>query len=148
MASLSPSQLQKFRDDGFLVLEGFLTAEECAALRERVRELVASMEVPPHCRTEFSTQQEEQLRAQVSTGRRLSSCTVPPATEPYCPHITSRERALVLIHGEVVHKSEQNRSGRSRQAYTFHLMEAAGTVWSPDNWLQPTTELPFPPLYS
>ena len=42
--------------------------------------------------------------------------------------------ALVLIHGEVVHKSEQNLSDRSRQAYTFHLMEAAGTVWSPDNW--------------
>ncbi|XP_010855118.1 PREDICTED: phytanoyl-CoA dioxygenase domain-containing protein 1 isoform X3 [Bison bison bison] len=42
--------------------------------------------------------------------------------------------ALVLIHGEVVHKSEQNLSDRSRQAYTFHLMEAAGTIWSPDNW--------------
>ncbi|KAB0379303.1 hypothetical protein FD755_007087 [Muntiacus reevesi] len=55
--------------------------------------------------------------------------------------------ALILIHGEVVHKSERNFSDRSRQAYTFHLMEAAGTVWSPDNWLQPTPELPFPPLY-
>ncbi|KAM9722450.1 phytanoyl-CoA dioxygenase domain-containing protein 1 isoform 3-T4 [Dama dama] len=55
--------------------------------------------------------------------------------------------ALVLIHGEVVHKSERNFSDRSRQAYTFHIMEAAGTVWSPDNWLQPTPELPFPPLY-
>lgn len=42
--------------------------------------------------------------------------------------------ALVLIHGEVVHKSEQNLSDRSRQAYTFHLMEATGTVWSPENW--------------
>lgn len=42
---------------------------------------------------------------------------------------------LVLIHGEVVHKSEQNLSNHSRQAYTFHLMEAAaGTVWSPENW--------------
>lgn len=42
--------------------------------------------------------------------------------------------ALVLIHGEVVHKSEQNLSDRSRQAYTFHLMDAADTVWSPENW--------------
>jgi ectoine hydroxylase-related dioxygenase (phytanoyl-CoA dioxygenase family) len=41
---------------------------------------------------------------------------------------------LVLIHGEVVHKSEQNLSDQSRQAYTFHLMEAADTVWSPENW--------------
>lgn len=56
---------------------------------------------------------------------------------------------LVLIHGEVVHKSEQNLSDHSREAYTFHLMEAAGgTVWSPGNWLQPTAELPFPPLYT
>lgn len=42
--------------------------------------------------------------------------------------------ALVLIHGEVVHKSEANLSDRSRQAYTFHLMEASGTTWSPENW--------------
>lgn len=55
---------------------------------------------------------------------------------------------LVLIHGEVVHKSEQNLSDHSRQAYTFHLMEANGTIWSPENWLQPTTDLPFPPLYT
>ncbi|XP_075865226.1 phytanoyl-CoA dioxygenase domain-containing protein 1 isoform X3 [Microcebus murinus] len=56
--------------------------------------------------------------------------------------------ALVLIHGEVVHKSEQNLSARSRHAYTFHLMDTSGTVWSPENWLQPTAELPFPPLYT
>nr|XP_051694490.1 phytanoyl-CoA dioxygenase domain-containing protein 1 isoform X1 [Oryctolagus cuniculus] len=59
-----------------------------------------------------------------------------------------RRGALVLIHGEVVHKSEQNRSARSRHAYTFHLMEASGTTWSHENWLQPTAELPFPPLYT
>ncbi|XP_069333013.1 phytanoyl-CoA dioxygenase domain-containing protein 1 isoform X2 [Eulemur rufifrons] len=59
-----------------------------------------------------------------------------------------RRGALVLIHGEVVHKSEQNLSARSRQAYTFHLMDTSGTVWSPENWLQPTAELPFPPLYT
>ncbi|XP_025230261.1 phytanoyl-CoA dioxygenase domain-containing protein 1-like [Theropithecus gelada] len=56
--------------------------------------------------------------------------------------------ALVLIHGEVVHKSKLNLSDHSRQAYTFHLMEASGTTWSPENWLQPTAELPFPPLYT
>ncbi|XP_058380225.1 phytanoyl-CoA dioxygenase domain-containing protein 1 isoform X3 [Diceros bicornis minor] len=59
-----------------------------------------------------------------------------------------RRGALVLIHGEVVHKSEQNFSDSSRHVYTFHLMEASGTVWSPENWLQPTAELPFPLLYT
>ncbi|XP_037060489.1 phytanoyl-CoA dioxygenase domain-containing protein 1 isoform X3 [Peromyscus leucopus] len=278
MACLSPSQLKKFQEDGFLLLEGFLTADECEAMQQRIGEIVAEMDVPLHCRTEFSTQEDEQLRTQGNTDYFLSSgdkvrfffekgvfdkkalhahdpvfrsvthspkvqalvrslglqlpvvvqsmyifkqphfggeggsITVSPHqdatflyTEPlgrvlgvwiaiedallengclwFIPgsHTSGvsrrmirapegsatsflgsepawdnklfvplpvRRGGLVLIHGEVVHKSEQNLSDRSRQAYTFHLMEAAaGTVWSPENWLQPTTELPFPPLY-
>ncbi|XP_019584349.1 phytanoyl-CoA dioxygenase domain-containing protein 1 isoform X3 [Rhinolophus sinicus] len=248
MACLSLSQLQKFQEDGFLVLEGFFSADECVAMQQRIGEIVAKMDVPVHCRTEFSTQGEEQLRAQGSTDYFLSSgdkirfffekgvfdkkgnFLVPPeksinkighalhAHDPvfkcvtYSPKVQALARslglqmpmvvqsmyifkqprfggeggvsrrmvrapagsalgtcflgsepawdnslfvptpvqrgALVLIHGEVVHKSEQNLSNRSRQAYTFHLMEASGTIWSPENWLQPTAELPFPPLYT
>ncbi|XP_024107810.3 phytanoyl-CoA dioxygenase domain-containing protein 1 isoform X5 [Pongo abelii] len=73
MACLSPWQLQKFQQDGFLVLEGFLSAEECVAMQQRIGEIVAEMDVPLHCRTEFSTQEEEQLRAQGSTDYFLSS---------------------------------------------------------------------------
>ncbi|XP_073909174.1 phytanoyl-CoA dioxygenase domain-containing protein 1 isoform X2 [Castor canadensis] len=279
MACLSLSQLQKFQEDGFLVLEGFLSADECAAIQQRIGEIVAEMDVPPHCRIEFSTQEEEQLQAQGSTDYFLSSgdkirfffekgvfdkkgnFLVPPeksinkighalhAHDPVFRSVTHspkmqalarslglqmpvvlqsmyifkdasflyteplgrvlgmwiavedatlgngclwfipgshtsgvsrrmirapagsvpctsflgsepirdnrlfvptpvRRGTLVLIHGEVVHKSEQNLSDQSRQAYTFHLMEAADTVWSPENWLQPTAELPFPPLYT
>ncbi|XP_033049176.1 phytanoyl-CoA dioxygenase domain-containing protein 1 isoform X5 [Trachypithecus francoisi] len=72
MACLSPSQLQKFQQDGFLVLEGFLSAEECVAMQQRIGEIVAEMDVPLHCRTEFSTQEEEQLRAQLCTPTTLS----------------------------------------------------------------------------
>ncbi|XP_059514250.1 phytanoyl-CoA dioxygenase domain-containing protein 1 isoform X1 [Myotis daubentonii] len=291
MACLNPVQLQKFQEDGFLVLEGFLSADECVAMQRRISEIVAEMEVPLHCRTEFSTQGEEQLRMQGSTDYFLSSgdkirfffekgvfdnkgnFLVPPEkainkiahalhaydpvfkrvthspkmqalvrslglqkpvvvqsmyifkqphiggeasshqdatflyTEPlgrvlgvwialedatlengclwFIPgsHTSGVERrmvrapagsvtglnflgseparddslfvptpvqrgGLILIHGEVVHKSEANLSDRSRHAYTFHLMEASGTTWSPENWLQPTAELPFPPLYT
>ncbi|XP_063792571.1 phytanoyl-CoA dioxygenase domain-containing protein 1 isoform X2 [Pseudophryne corroboree] len=56
--------------------------------------------------------------------------------------------SLVLIHGEVVHKSELNISPNSRHAFSFHVMESENSTWSPENWLQPTTELPFPLLYT
>jgi ectoine hydroxylase-related dioxygenase (phytanoyl-CoA dioxygenase family) len=45
---------------------------------------------------------------------------------------------LVLIHGNVLHKSEKNTSDKSRFAYTFHVIEGAdGWVYDERNWLQP-----------
>lgn len=41
---------------------------------------------------------------------------------------------VVLIHGEVVHRSAENTSEDSRHVYTFHIMETQDTRWSPDNW--------------
>ncbi|GFR09323.1 phytanoyl-CoA dioxygenase domain-containing protein 1 [Trichonephila clavata] len=52
----------------------------------------------------------------------------------------------VLIHGSVMHKSGPNNSQSSRTIYTYHMVEK-DTVWSPQNWLQPTEKLPFPSLY-
>lgn len=46
--------------------------------------------------------------------------------------------SLVLIHGNVLHKSEKNTSPRSRFAYTFHVIEGTdGWVYDERNWLQP-----------
>ncbi|NXK86511.1 PHYD1 protein, partial [Formicarius rufipectus] len=289
-------RLSQFHRDGFLVLERFFSSEECDSMRSRIRSIVAGMEVPPHCRTEFSTREREQLQAQGSSdyfltsgdkirfffekgvldekgnflipkeksiskighalhaydpvfkqithsskvqelGRKLGlerpvvvqsmyifkGLKDPPQpfllavtphqdatflhTEPLgrilgfwialedatqengclwfipgshtngitrrmvrapsgastCVEFVGSEPAyddtqfiplpvkkggLVLIHGEVVHKSELNSSGSSRHAFTFHVMEAQGTSWSKENWLQPTPELPFPSLYT
>ncbi|KAI9708179.1 MAG: hypothetical protein M1820_004133 [Bogoriella megaspora] len=49
---------------------------------------------------------------------------------------------LVLIHGNVLHKSEKNTSGRSRFIYTFHLIEGeeGGCSYDGSNWLQPTED--------
>ncbi len=58
-----------------------------------------------------------------------------------------RKGSLVLIHGEVVHKSPPNLSDRSRNIYTFHLYDAGTSEWSKDNWQQPSKEVPFPILY-
>ena len=58
-----------------------------------------------------------------------------------------RKGTLVLIHGEVVHKSPPNLSDRSRNIYTFHLFDAGTSEWSKDNWQQPTEAVPYPALY-
>ncbi|XP_055587249.1 phytanoyl-CoA dioxygenase domain-containing protein 1 [Uranotaenia lowii] len=55
--------------------------------------------------------------------------------------------SLVLIHSQVVHRSDANRSTRSRHAYTFHVIETEKCQYSPDNWLQPPADQPFPVLY-
>uniref|UniRef100_A0A6I8P072 Phytanoyl-CoA dioxygenase domain-containing protein 1 n=1 Tax=Ornithorhynchus anatinus TaxID=9258 RepID=A0A6I8P072_ORNAN len=73
MAGLKPEQVRKFQEDGFLVLEGVFSPEECDGLRARIAEIVAGMEVPPHCRTEFTTDREEQLRAEGSSEYFLTS---------------------------------------------------------------------------
>ncbi|PWY80174.1 phytanoyl-CoA dioxygenase [Aspergillus eucalypticola CBS 122712] len=49
--------------------------------------------------------------------------------------------SLVLIHGNVLHKSERNTGDKSRFAYTFHVIEGAeGWEYDGRNWLQPTGE--------
>ena len=58
-----------------------------------------------------------------------------------------KKGGMVLIHGEVVHKSEENKSKRSRNIFTFHMYDAGRSEWSKDNWLQPTEQLPFPHIY-
>lgn len=46
--------------------------------------------------------------------------------------------SLVLIHGNVLHKSERNESDKSRFAYAFHVIEGAeGWEYDKRNWLQP-----------
>ncbi|MGH0160982.1 UNVERIFIED_CONTAM: hypothetical protein FKN15_040577 [Acipenser sinensis] len=228
MAFITEEQIQKYRQDGYLVLEGFFSSEECDVLRERMAVIVERMDVPLHCRTEFSTEQEEQLKTQGSADYFMSSgnkvrfffekgvfdsqvtphqdatflytvplgrvmgvwialedateengclwfipgshktgitrrmVRTPAGTFPRTQFIGSertyadekfvtapvKKGSLILIHGEVVHRSAMNSSNHSRHVYTFHIMESENTRWSAENWLQPTQELPFPSLYT
>ena len=43
---------------------------------------------------------------------------------------------LVLIHGNILHKSEQNTSKKGRMIYTFHCIEGEH-AYDERNWLQP-----------
>ena len=53
--------------------------------------------------------------------------------------------SLVLIHGNLLHKSEKNLSGKSRFIYTFHCIEGENE-YDEKNWLQPP-EKGFSRLY-
>ncbi|KAI0024142.1 phytanoyl-CoA dioxygenase [Xylariomycetidae sp. FL0641] len=48
--------------------------------------------------------------------------------------------SLVLIHGNLLHKSERNTSDKGRIIYTFHVIEGEGTKYDERNWLQPSAE--------
>ncbi|OIW28861.1 phytanoyl-CoA dioxygenase family protein [Coniochaeta ligniaria NRRL 30616] len=54
---------------------------------------------------------------------------------------------LVLIHGNLLHKSERNTSQKGRIIYTFHIIEQEGTVYDGKNWLQPPED-GFTKLYA
>ncbi|CAF0846225.1 unnamed protein product [Rotaria sordida] len=51
----------------------------------------------------------------------------------------------VLIHGQVVHKSDKNTSPISRQIYAITAIETHDSTYCKENWLQPVT--PFPLVY-
>jgi len=59
-----------------------------------------------------------------------------------------KKGSLVLIHGQVYHKSEKNLSEKPRPAFTFHVVETEGAFYASKNWLQPTPTYPLPKLYS
>ncbi|GMF98099.1 hypothetical protein B5S33_g1493 [[Candida] boidinii] len=48
---------------------------------------------------------------------------------------------LVLIHNSVMHKSERNTSSKSRNAYTFHIVEGE-SEYDNKNWLQVPPHIP------
>jgi phytanoyl-CoA hydroxylase len=50
--------------------------------------------------------------------------------------------SLILLHGLLPHRSFENRSPRSRHAYTLHLI-GRNANYPADNWLQRSGDVPF-----
>ena len=55
---------------------------------------------------------------------------------------SGRGRTLILLHGQLPHRSRPNLSDGSRHAYTLHLIDGA-CRYSPDNWLQRGPSMPL-----
>nr|CAD7194641.1 unnamed protein product [Timema douglasi] len=62
-------------------------------------------------------------------------------------HTLQNNCTCILIHGLVVHRSDPNKSSKSRHAYTFHVIDSKNVTYSPDNWLQLKPGESFPSLY-
>ena len=56
-----------------------------------------------------------------------------PEAEPVA--LEARRGTLVVLHGLLPHASAPNRSSRSRQAYSLHMIDG-NAEYSADNWLQ------------
>ncbi len=50
--------------------------------------------------------------------------------------------SLILLHGLLPHRSFENKSSRSRHAYTLHLI-GAGAKYPANNWLQRSSTMPL-----
>jgi len=57
-----------------------------------------------------------------------------------------KKGSLILLHGLLPHRSFENRSAKSRHAYTLHLIHA-GAKYPSDNWLQRSETMPLRGLY-
>ncbi len=49
---------------------------------------------------------------------------------------------LIVLHGLLPHLSRENRSSKSRHAYTLHVIDASAQ-YPKDNWLQRSAEMPL-----
>lgn len=80
----------------------------------------------------------------VRHGNRTEMVTLDPTplpTDGLVPVPVPRG-ALVLLHGQLPHRSGPNLSDRSRHAYTLHLID--GTCrYSEDNWLRRRPDMPL-----
>ena len=80
----------------------------------------------------------------VREGQRTHMVTLDPAPLPIegLVPLPARKGTLVLLHGQLPHRSGPNLSDRSRHAYALHLIDGAAR-YSPDNWLRRAADLPL-----
>jgi phytanoyl-CoA hydroxylase len=75
-------------------------------------------------------------------GTRFETFDGSPWPEDNLKPLEVKKGSLIVLHPLLPHLSRENKSSRSRHAYTLHVIDA-GTEYSKDNWLQRPVEMPL-----
>lgn len=75
-------------------------------------------------------------------GMRFDIFDSSPWPEERLKPLEVRRGTLIVLHGLLPHKSLENRSLRSRHAYTLHAIDGL-SHYPADNWLQRSAEMPL-----
>jgi phytanoyl-CoA hydroxylase len=75
-------------------------------------------------------------------GMKFEIFNTEPWAEDQLVPLEVSQGSLILLHGLLPHRSFENRSTRSRHAYTLHLIGASAS-YPNNNWLQRSAEMPL-----
>jgi len=75
-------------------------------------------------------------------GTRFEVIDKTPWPEEKLQPLEVKKGTVIVLHGLLPHLSRENRSPRSRHAYTLHVIDASA-LYSKDNWLQRSEEMPL-----
>lgn len=75
-------------------------------------------------------------------GMRFDVFNAEPWPEEKLVPLEVRKGTLIVLHGLLPHRSLENRSARSRHAYTLHVI-SGDSNYPADNWLQRSPALPL-----
>ena len=75
-------------------------------------------------------------------GMEFSTFSTEPWPEDELVPLEVEKGTLILLHGLLPHRSLENRSNKSRPAYTLHVI-SADAAYAADNWLQRSPSLPL-----
>jgi phytanoyl-CoA hydroxylase len=126
---LTSAQIDRFRNDGFLVLEDFVSPEACTAARERAEEIVAAFEPGSH-RSIFTTHEQTRVSDDefLASGDRITCFFEEEAFAPDGTLAVPKERSINKI-GHALHDLDPV---FERFSYTPELAELAIDIGLPD----------------
>src|SRR5438128_1880170 len=143
---LSADQIVAYTRDGFLVLPEFADRAACDCLRTRAEGLVRDFD-PSGVVSIFSTREQTRTSDDyfLKSGDKIRFFFEENAFNSDGTLKQSKEESINKIghalHALLPHLSGENRSAKSRHAYTLHIIDAS-SKYPASNWLQRSREMP------